>query len=229
MPSVYTVYVLVVPSPSKRAASGLWFTTESKLPSYDATDGPRSTGAASAWFRWAARLSRSVSPSQCFPAATGNRVATCELLESFLNSRDVPCGFRGCQWKWTSHLWGTTDVTVTHPQTAGKHLEMTLGSVICSVLSNIPSVGALNVCFVFRSPKRRRSRSGSRTRMSKHRRSRSRSRERRYYSPHSRSQERRERDKERERRQKGLPPPKSETLSSESGIFCDLHLWCVRV
>uniref|UniRef100_H3CX52 SR-related CTD associated factor 4 n=1 Tax=Tetraodon nigroviridis TaxID=99883 RepID=H3CX52_TETNG len=94
------------------------------------------------------------------------------------------------------------------------------GPVLSSVLSNVPSLGTLNVCLVFRSPKRRRSRSNSRTRMSKHRRSRSRSRERRYYSPHSRSQERRERDKERERRQKGLPPPKSETLS-----ICSTTLW----
>ncbi|TNM84811.1 hypothetical protein fugu_008989 [Takifugu bimaculatus] len=70
------------------------------------------------------------------------------------------------------------------------------------------------------SPKRRRSRSNSRTRMSKHRRSRSRSRDRHHYSPHARSQERRDRDKERERRQKGLPPPKSESLS-----ICSTTLW----
>lgn len=69
--------------------------------------------------------------------------------------------------------------------------------------------------FIFsRSPKRRRSRSNSRTRRSRHTRSRSRSRDRRYHSPRSSSQECRE--KERERRQKGLPPPKSKTLSSES-------------
>ncbi|KAL7390801.1 hypothetical protein ABVT39_028066 [Epinephelus coioides] len=71
-----------------------------------------------------------------------------------------------------------------------------------------------------RSPKRRRSRSNSRTRRSRHRRSRSRSRDRRHHSPRSRSQERREREKERERRQKGLPPPKSETLS-----ICSTTLW----
>ncbi|AWO99754.1 putative splicing factor arginine/serine-rich 15 [Scophthalmus maximus] len=71
-----------------------------------------------------------------------------------------------------------------------------------------------------RSPKRRRSRSNSRTRRSRHRRSRSRSRDRRHHSPHSRSLERREREKERERRQKGLPPPKSETLS-----ICSTTLW----
>ncbi|KAM4726983.1 SR-related and CTD-associated factor 4 isoform 2-T2 [Anableps anableps] len=71
-----------------------------------------------------------------------------------------------------------------------------------------------------RSPKRRRSRSSSRSRRSRHRRSRSRSRDRRHHSPRSRSQERREREKERERRQKGLPPPKSETLS-----ICSTTLW----
>lgn len=70
--------------------------------------------------------------------------------------------------------------------------------------------------FLSRSPKRRRSRSNSRSRWSRHRRSRSRSRDRRHHSPRSRSQERREREKERERRQKGLPPLKSDTLSSES-------------
>uniref|UniRef100_A0A087YGT8 SR-related CTD associated factor 4 n=1 Tax=Poecilia formosa TaxID=48698 RepID=A0A087YGT8_POEFO len=64
-----------------------------------------------------------------------------------------------------------------------------------------------------RSPKRRRSRSSSRSRRSRHRRSRSRSRDRRHHSPRSRSQERR-------RRQKGLPPPKSETLS-----ICSTTLW----
>lgn len=82
-----------------------------------------------------------------------------------------------------------------------------------------------NVFFFFfssRSPKRRRSRSNSRTRRSRHRRSRSRSRDRRHHSPRSRSQERREREKERERRQKGLPPPKSETLSSESSSIYGL-------
>ncbi|XP_054482084.1 SR-related and CTD-associated factor 4 isoform X2 [Anoplopoma fimbria] len=71
-----------------------------------------------------------------------------------------------------------------------------------------------------RSPKRRRSRSNSRTRRSRHRRSRSRSRDRRHHSPRSRSLERREREKERERRQKGLPIPKSETLS-----ICSTTLW----
>ncbi|XP_078121801.1 SR-related and CTD-associated factor 4 [Sander vitreus] len=71
-----------------------------------------------------------------------------------------------------------------------------------------------------RSPKRRRSRSNSRTRRSRHRRSRSRSRDRRHHSPRSRSLERKEREKERERRQKGLPPPKSETLS-----ICSTTLW----
>ncbi|XP_043996907.1 SR-related and CTD-associated factor 4 isoform X2 [Gambusia affinis] len=71
-----------------------------------------------------------------------------------------------------------------------------------------------------RSPKRRRSRSSSRSRRSRHRRSRSRSRDRRHHSPRSRSQERRERERERERRQKGLPPPKSETLS-----ICSTTLW----
>ncbi|KAM7398092.1 hypothetical protein PAMA_006119 [Pampus argenteus] len=71
-----------------------------------------------------------------------------------------------------------------------------------------------------RSPKRRRSRSNSRTRRSRHRRSRSRSKDRRHHSPRSRSQERKEREKERERRQKGLPPPKSETLS-----ICSTTLW----
>ncbi|XP_019715154.1 splicing factor, arginine/serine-rich 15 isoform X1 [Hippocampus comes] len=71
-----------------------------------------------------------------------------------------------------------------------------------------------------RSPKRRRSRSNSRTRRSRHRRSRSRSRDRRHHSPRSRSQERRERERDRERRQKGLPPPKSETLS-----ICSTTLW----
>ncbi|KAM9782304.1 SR-related and CTD-associated factor 4 isoform 1-T1 [Syngnathus typhle] len=69
-----------------------------------------------------------------------------------------------------------------------------------------------------RSPKRRRSRSNSRTRRTRHRRSRS--RDRRHHSPRSRSQERRERERERERRQKGLPPPKSETLS-----ICSTTLW----
>lgn len=76
--------------------------------------------------------------------------------------------------------------------------------------------------FLSRSPKRRRSRSNSRTRRSRHRRSRSRSRERRHHSPRSRSQDRREREKERERRQKGLPPLKTETLSSESESICQL-------
>ncbi|XP_008425450.1 splicing factor, arginine/serine-rich 15 isoform X1 [Poecilia reticulata] len=71
-----------------------------------------------------------------------------------------------------------------------------------------------------RSPKRRRSRSSSRSRRSRHRRSRSRSRDRRHHSPRSRSQERRERERERERRQKGLPPPKNETLS-----ICSTTLW----
>ncbi|KAK5858549.1 hypothetical protein PBY51_002682 [Eleginops maclovinus] len=71
-----------------------------------------------------------------------------------------------------------------------------------------------------RSPKRRRSRSNSRTRRTRHRRSRSRSRDRRHHSPRARSQDRREREKERERRQKGLPPPKSETLS-----ICSTTLW----
>ncbi|XP_031728585.1 SR-related and CTD-associated factor 4 isoform X1 [Anarrhichthys ocellatus] len=71
-----------------------------------------------------------------------------------------------------------------------------------------------------RSPKRRRSRSNSRTRRSRHRRSRSRSRERRHHSPRPRSLERREREKERDRRQKGLPTPKSETLS-----ICSTTLW----
>ncbi|XP_061557733.1 SR-related and CTD-associated factor 4 isoform X1 [Phycodurus eques] len=69
-----------------------------------------------------------------------------------------------------------------------------------------------------RSPKRRRSRSNSRTRRSRHRRSRS--RDRRHHSPRSRSQERRDRERERERRQKGLPPPKNETLS-----ICSTTLW----
>uniref|UniRef100_A0AAQ4QDP2 SR-related CTD associated factor 4 n=1 Tax=Gasterosteus aculeatus aculeatus TaxID=481459 RepID=A0AAQ4QDP2_GASAC len=71
-----------------------------------------------------------------------------------------------------------------------------------------------------RSPKRRRSRSNSRTRRSRHRRSRSHSRDRRHHSPRPRSLERREREKERERRQKGLPAPKSETLS-----ICSTTLW----
>ncbi|XP_061659864.1 SR-related and CTD-associated factor 4 isoform X2 [Syngnathoides biaculeatus] len=71
-----------------------------------------------------------------------------------------------------------------------------------------------------KSPKRRRSRSNSRTRRSRHRRSRSRSRDRRHHSPRSRSQERRDRERERERRQKGLPPPKNETLS-----ICSTTLW----
>ncbi|KAK5887440.1 hypothetical protein CesoFtcFv8_016043 [Champsocephalus esox] len=69
-----------------------------------------------------------------------------------------------------------------------------------------------------RSPKRRRSRSNSRTRRSRHRRSRS--RDRRHHSPRARSQDHKERDKERERRQKGLPPPKGETLS-----ICSTTLW----
>ncbi|XP_053702849.1 SR-related and CTD-associated factor 4 isoform X1 [Synchiropus splendidus] len=71
-----------------------------------------------------------------------------------------------------------------------------------------------------RSPKRRRSRSNSRTRRPRHRRSRSRSRDRRHHSPRSRSQERREREKERERRQKGLPPPRKDSLS-----VCSTTLW----
>lgn len=91
--------------------------------------------------------------------------------------------------------------------------------ISCSVLIYLEHIMSSSVFFFFlffRSPKRRRSRSNSRTRRSRHRRSRSRSRDRRHHSPRSRSQERREREKERERRQKGLPPPKSETLSSES-------------
>lgn len=78
--SICILYVLVVLSPSKWAAPSLWFTTNPKLPSYDATDGPCSTWAAPAWFYWATRLSRGISSSQCFPAATGKSVTTCELL-----------------------------------------------------------------------------------------------------------------------------------------------------
>lgn len=100
----------------------------------------------------------------------------------------------------------------SRPQTAGNSLRLDL-------IGNSPdflNVARFHVCFpLSRSPKRRRSRSNSRTRMSKHRRSRSRSRDRHHFSPHSRSQERRDREKERERRQKGLPPARSESLSSE--------------
>lgn len=78
--NIYILYVLVVLSPSKWAAPSLWFTTKPKLPSHDATDGPRSTWAAApAWFYRAARLPRGISSSQCLPAATGKSVTTCEL------------------------------------------------------------------------------------------------------------------------------------------------------
>lgn len=66
--SVYVVHVLAVPSASKWAAPGFWFATEPKLPRDDATDGPRSSRAASAWFCGATRLPRDIPP----PSATGD-------------------------------------------------------------------------------------------------------------------------------------------------------------
>lgn len=41
-----------------------------------------------------------------------------------------------------------TDMIDSHRQTAGKqmHFELVVGTVKCSVLSDIPSVGTLNVC-----------------------------------------------------------------------------------
>lgn len=77
---IYIMYVLVVPAPAKWAAPSLWFTTKPKLPSYGATDGPCSTWTASAWFYWATRLPRGFSSSQCFPAATGDSLTTCEIF-----------------------------------------------------------------------------------------------------------------------------------------------------
>lgn len=98
-----------------------------------------------------------------------------------------------------------------------KPLKMARRAVGCQIHAQMNLCPPLIIClFCFRSPKRRRSRSNSRSRRSRHRRSRSRSRDRRHHSPRSRSQERRERERERERRQKGLPPPKNEAVSSES-------------
>lgn len=145
-----------------------------------------------------------------------------------------PYNIRICQWIWSVHLWGMADIVDGHTQAPGKHLkwdvmcQTRLPSKQCHLFFIIYFVlsryGEHEHIFFSRSPKRRRSRSNSRTRRSRHRRSRSRSRDRRQHSPRSRSQERREREKERERRQKGLPPPKSETLSSESESICHKHI-----
>lgn len=217
------MYVFLVPSPSKWAAPGLWVTSKPKLPSYDATTttchGSCSTWAASAWFYCANRFPRGVSSSQRFPAPTGNGGMICEISLFNNITFHIASGVVNGNGPVISGGWQTWS-TVALKLLVIRFI-LTNQAVIRSVLSKFLNVGIfMFFSSVPRSPKRRRSRSNSRTRLSKHRRSRSRSRERHHFSPHSRSQERRERDKERERRQKGLPPLKNETLSSESEFHC---------
>lgn len=126
------MHVLAVPSASKWAAPGFWFATEPKLPRDDATDGPRSPRAASAWICGATRLPRGIPP----PSATGDGVTPCETkrVQLFPNSPNLPCCFRRCQWKWSGHLWGRTDVIGSHPQTAGNYVRLDLIGFCCCIV-----------------------------------------------------------------------------------------------
>uniref|UniRef100_A0A3Q2YRN7 SR-related CTD-associated factor 4a n=1 Tax=Hippocampus comes TaxID=109280 RepID=A0A3Q2YRN7_HIPCM len=134
-------------------------------------------------------------PGDCRPHA-----AVLVLLHHAVNSAAAPCAPLQKQDPFTA-------VAQLFQSTQGQQVRLEMRPFLIESCSS-------------RSPKRRRSRSNSRTRRSRHRRSRSRSRDRRHHSPRSRSQERRERERDRERRQKGLPPPKSETLS-----ICSTTLW----